>query len=720
MKKIALSCVALACAVTIAHAEEGMWTPSQLPQIAKPLKAAGLALDPNKLKELTEFPMAAIVSLGGCTASFVSPQGLVVTNHHCAYGSLQFNSRPERDLIKNGFLAATLADELPAAPGTQVLVTVDVKDVTGQILDAKTSALRGKARLDALENNEKSLVAECEKDTGYRCNVATFFGGLQYQLIKQMEVRDVRLVYAPADGVGRFGGDTDNWMWPRHTADYSFYRAYVGPDGKPADFSPNNKPYAPKFHLKLASTPLKENDFVMVTGYPGRTSRYRLPMEVDFNFSVQQPSLIKSFEQRIALIHAETEGRKDAELKYASMLQGLNNTMKNFSGQQESYAGSDILERKQKAYADLKTWVNSDPKRAQQYGGDLTAVEALVAERQATTQSELLLGTAQPSLLGVARQLYKLSVEQTKPDAEREAGYQTRDVRRIRQGMEALERRYDEKVDKRIASVFLSQYLAQPAANLNQALLSTLGVNAGMGEAAARAKLDPLYTNSKLADKAERLAWLERKPEEFKASNDAFIKAAVAMYADDEARETRDKELGGKIQLAYANTMKALIAYKANRGEAIYPDANGTLRVSFGKVTGRTPGADGSNWTAFTTLRGVSAKATGTGEFNAPQAQLDAIHSKKFDKYEAKELGSVPVNFLATLDTTGGNSGSPVLNKNAELVGLLFDGTLDAVIADVDFNPAKVRSIVMDARYMQWQMKVVDKADRLLKEMGAL
>ncbi len=720
MKKIALCCVALACGVTIAHAEEGMWTPSQLPQISKSLKDAGLALDPGQLKELTEFPMAAIVSLGGCTASFVSPQGLVVTNHHCAFGSIQFNARPERDLIKTGFLAATWADELQAAPGTRVLVTVNVKDVTGQILDTQTAALRGKARLDAIENNEKSLVAACEKDSGHRCNVAPFFGGLQYQLIKQMEVRDVRLVYAPADGVGRFGGDTDNWMWPRHTADYSFYRAYVGPDGKPADFSPNNKPYAPKFHLKLASTPLVENDFVMVTGYPGRTNRYRLPMEVDFNFNVQQPNTIKSFEQRIALIRAETQGRKDAELKYASTLQGLNNTMKNFTGQQESYAGSDILERKQSAYAELKAWVYADPKRAQQYGADMTAVEALVSERQAISKSELLLGSAQPSLLGVARLLYKLSVEQTKPDAQRMAGYQARDVRRIRQGLEALERRYDEKVDKRIAAVFLSQYLAQPKADLNHALLSALDVSAGMNEAAARAKLDAMYANSKLADKSDRLAWLERKPEDFKASNDAFIKAAVALYADDEARETRDRELGGKIQLAYANTMKALIAYKASRNEAIYPDANGTLRVSFGKVTGRNPGSDGSNWTAFTTLRGVSAKATGTGEFNAPKAQLDAIHSKKFDKYAAKELGSVPVNFLATLDTTGGNSGSPVLNKNAELVGLLFDGTLDAVIADVDFNPAKVRSIVMDARYMQWQMKVVDHADHLLKEMGAL
>ena len=720
MKKFTLNCLALACMATAAFAEEGMWTPSQLPQIAKQLKAAGLAMDPAKLKTLTEFPMAAVVSLGGCTASFVSPQGLVVTNHHCAYGSIQYNARPERDLIKNGFLAATWADELPAAPGSRVLVTVDVNDVTGKVLDAKTAALRGKARVDAIEVNEKGLVAECEKDTGHRCNVYPFFGGVQYQLIKQLEIRDVRLVHAPASGVGKFGGDTDNWMWPRHTGDYSFYRAYVGPDGKPADFSKDNKPYQPKFHLKLATTPLKENDFVMVAGYPGRTNRYNLPMEIDFSYSWQHPATIKAFEQRLALIASETEGRKDAELKYANMVAGLNNTMKNYTGQQESYDGSDILARKQASYDQLKAWVRGDAKRASEYGPDLEAVESLLAQRQAIARDEMLMGLSQPALLGVAKQMYRLAQEQSKPDSERKAGFQTRDLRRIRSGVEALERRYDEKVDKRIAATFLAQYLAQPTASLNQALLSALGLTPGMDEAAIRARLDALYANSKLADKAERLAWMDRKADAFKASDDAFIKAAVALYADDEARENRDKELGGRIQLAYANTMKALIAYKASRNEAIYPDANSTLRVSFGKVTGRTPGADGSNWTPFTTLRGISAKATGTGEFDAPAAQLAAIRAKKYDKYEAKELGSVPVNFLSTLDTTGGNSGSPVLNSKAELVGLLFDGTLDAVIADVDFNPKTVRSIVLDARYMQWQMKVVDKADRLLKEMGVL
>jgi hypothetical protein len=240
-----------------------------------------------------------------------------------------------------------------------------------------------------------------------------------------------------------------------------------------------------------------------------------------------------------------------------------------------------------------------------------------------------------------------------------------------------------------------------------------------MDEAAVTARLDVIYAASTLAGQAERLAWFDRTPAEFQASSDPFIAAAVALYADDERREARDKELNGLLQPVYAGVMQAEIAHQASLGKVLYPDANSTLRVNFGKVTGRTPGADGSTWTPFTTLRGITAKHTGSGDFDAPQAQLDAIKARNYGPYGVKSLGgSVPVNFLATLDTTGGNSGSPVLNAKSELVGLLFDGTLDAVIADWDFNPKTTRSIVLDARYMLWQMAYVDKADRLLREMG--
>jgi len=405
--------LAAASVAPATQAAEGMWMPKQLPTIAKALKAEGLAIDPHKLQDLTTFPMGAVVSLGGCTASFVSPQGLVVTNHHCAFGSVQYNSKPDRDLLKSGFYAPTLADELPAAPGSRVLVTVDMKDVTAQVLNAKTQALAGKARIDAIEAAEKSLVAACEADKGHRCNVYPFFGGLQYQLIKQLEIRDVRLVHAPADMVGRFGGDTDNWMWPRHTGDYSFFRAYVGPDGKPADYSKDNKPYQPKYHLKIASSPLNEGDFVMVTGYPGRTNRHRLPREVDFTFGWEQKATVAAMGESIELIKAETAGRRDAEIKMAARMQGLNNYYKNRQGQLDSYQGSDILARKTVAFDQLKAWVNASPERRARYGADIAATDSLLGEREAIIKAEYLLGYTSPAMLSAARQLYLLAQERS-------------------------------------------------------------------------------------------------------------------------------------------------------------------------------------------------------------------------------------------------------------------------------------------------------------------
>ncbi|RZL35770.1 MAG: S46 family peptidase [Rubrivivax sp.] len=726
MTRFFLSLLAAAAALaSTAHADEGMWMPRQLPQIAKALKAGGLALDPAKLNDLTAFPMGAVVSLGNCTASFVSPQGLAVTNHHCAYGSIQYNSRPDRDLLKKGFYAATLADELPAAPGSRIYVTVDMKDVTADVLSPQTQALTGKARSDAIEATDKKLVAACEADIGHRCNVYAFFGGLQYQLIKQLEIRDVRLVHAPATGVGLFGGDADNWVWPRHTGDYSFYRAYVGPDGKPAEFSKDNKPYTPRYHLTVASpkaSPLNEGDFVMVAGYPGKTDRHRLPSEVGFAFGWMQPTRGKAMGEAIDLIKAETAGRRDAEIRMAARMQGLQNTFKNYQGQQQSFEGSDILPRRQAGYDQLKAWVNADAKRRSRYGADITAAEALLAEREATQRAEYLNTFMTPSLLTAARQLYLLAQERAKPDAERKTGYQDRDLTRIRATQQQLDRRYDEATDKRLAAHFLAQYLAQPANTLNPALVGALGLKAGQDEAAIRAQLDGLYAGSQLADTAFRLSWLDKDVSAFKASDDAFIKAAVALYEDDRRLEDRDKELAGKLQKAYAGTQQALIDYHASRGEAVYPDANSTLRISYGKVQGRTPGSDGSNWTAFTTLRGIVAKHRGPdeagGEFDAPAEQLAAIKARNFGPYGVKALDSVPVNFLSTLDSTGGNSGSPVLNKRAVLVGLLFDGTLDAVISDWDFNPKMVRSISVDSRYMLWQMSTVDKTTRLLDEMG--
>ncbi|HMN35921.1 MAG TPA: S46 family peptidase, partial [Chiayiivirga sp.] len=272
-----------------ALAVEGMWTPEQLPEISEALTRAGLQLDPAALSDLRGQPMGAVVSLGGCTASFVSPRGLVVTNHHCAYGALQLNSTPENHMLRDGFIAASLADEPSAGPAARIWVTEDISDVTGTVLGAISRKATDRQRNDAIEAAQKRLVAECEADGQYRCRVFSHFGGVQYRLFRQMEIRDVRIAYAPPEAIGKFGGDTDNWQWPRHTGDFTFYRAYVGPDGKPAPFSKDNVPYRPRHFLPIAKDGVAEGDFVMVAGYPGRTQRYQLADQIEDAISWSYP-----------------------------------------------------------------------------------------------------------------------------------------------------------------------------------------------------------------------------------------------------------------------------------------------------------------------------------------------------------------------------------------------------------------------------------------------
>ena len=717
MKKTLLTLAILS--TSVAYADEGMWMPQQLPQVAKQLKAAGLKLDPATLTKLTEFPMGAIVSLGGCSASFVSPQGLVATNHHCVYNSVAVNSTPERDLLENGFLAKTFAEELPASPGSRIFVTKQVTNVSNKIISPDVAKLSGKARIDGIEKNEKSMVAECEKDPGHRCTVASYYGGLEFYLIKQLEIRDVRLVHAPPAGVGKFGGDTDNWMWPRHTGDYGFYRAYVSKDGKAADFSKDNVPYQPKHVLKLAKDGLKEGDFVMALGYPGRTNRHRLPSEVAFTFDWNYPAFIKTSGETLAIIERETKNDPALKLKYAGQVASVNNYYKNRKGMLNSYEGSDLLARKTKEHADLKAWVNANPARQKEYANDIEQVEKLIAERDARMKRDYYLGSSAPRLLNTARSMYRLANESAKPDTERKSGYQERDLPRFKSSVAGIDRTYDAKVDKALVMNSLVKYAALPAAERNASFDAAMGIKDGMSQADLSALLDRMYAGSTLGNAAERSAWLGKTPAEFKASNDSFIKAAVAMYDGSLQREAEEEELAGKLQQAYANYMKAKIAYMSSKGQAVYPDANSTLRVTFGRIAGRDHGADGTgSWTAFTTVKGVAAKATGEGEFNAPASQLAAIKAKDFGKYVDPKLKTVPVNYLATLDITGGNSGSAALNSKGEFIGLAFDGTLDSIISDWDFNKANTRDIQVDVRYILWNMKHVDHADNLLKEMG--
>ena len=713
---------ALLAAAGAPRAAEGMWPPFQLPEIEDELRQAGLALDPRSLSDLTGFPMNAVISLGGCTASFVSPDGLIVTNHHCAQGAIQYNSSEARNLLETGFLARERTEELPAGPGTRVLVTVAVEDATERMLAGLGDGVGGRERYEALENREKELVAKCERDAGHRCNVGTFFGGMRYFLIKQLEIRDVRLVYAPADGVGNYGGEVDNWMWPRHTGDFSFYRAWVASSGKPADHDAANVPYRPANWLRVARGGLAPGDFVMVAGYPGSTNRHRLAREVENAFGWFYPTRREHLLAWRELLDRETAERPDAKIKYASRVAGLDNSIKNYQGMLDSYAKSDIVERKQAAERELAAWVAQDPARKARYGDALAELERLVARDLSRRERDLYYGfffLRGSDLYAAARTLYRLSREREKPDAEREPGYQERDLQRIRERLTRMDRTFDPRIDRAVWRQQIVGYATIPEEQHLPALDTWFGIRGTeLDPAALDARLEAMYADTQLGDSKTRLGWLTADRKAIEASRDPFLRCAVALYEDDRKVEREDEELAGSLAAARPRFMDGLIAFRKSRGEAVYPDANGTLRVTFGKVGGYAP-RDGLVATPFTTLAGILEKDTGAEPFRSPANLLQAIRSGHFGSYADSRIGSVPVNFLSDVDTTGGNSGSPTLNARGELVGLLFDGTYESIISDWDYMPERTRSIHVDMRYALWVMDQVDGAQTLVREMGS-
>jgi len=723
MKKIASSLIAavFALGASSALADEGMWQPNQLPTIAKQLTKAGLKLNPNDLTELTGFPMGAIVSLGGCTASFVSDQGLVATNHHCVYGSVQYNSSAENNLLKNGFLAKSFKEELPATPGSRIYVTEEINEVTKLVKAGLTDEMSGSDRYQAIDQNSKTLVAQCENDDRYRCSVVNFHGGLEYYLFKQLTIRDVRLVHAPASSIGKYGGDIDNWMWPRHTGDYGFYRAYVGKDGQPADYSEDNIPYQPKHHLKVNKSSVDEGDYIMVLGYPGRTNRYRTAYEVENQFTWVYPQAKAYREEVIDLIHTHSEVGSEARIKYESTLAGLANYAKNYGSMIHSYNKGSFQSRKQALETKLTAWLNNDAKRKAQYGAALTGLNKLLKMDNKQQARDLILGYLRYSkMLTTANKLHRLAVEKQKPNIEREHGYQERDIARFEQGMKAVNRRYDANIDQEIIVAMLTHYVALPKAERVSTIDHFFGLSStttsNFDEKKLRKQLTHMYKNTKLNSQEQRLAWMNKEVTDFEKSHDPFIKLAVTSFEQRKAIEDKSNEFAGNIQAYRPKYMEALIAYFNDNNLPVYADANSTLRITYGNVKGYSP-QDGLTATPYTSLEGIVAKDTGVAPFDAPKKQLELINNKHYGEYAKKSIGSVPVNYLGTLDITGGNSGSPTLNDKAEFVGLVFDGVYESIIGDWDYDTKLNRSIHVDIRYMLWVMEHVDGATNLIEEM---
>ena len=690
-----------------AHADEGMWMPSQLPELAKPLREAGFRGDSRDLAAVTQPPLSAVVKVGGGTGAFVSGEGLLLTNHHVAYGVIQYNTSAKENLIEDGFIAKDRGDERAANPDFRVLVTVGFDKVTDAVL-GPAKGKTGRAYFDAVDAASKRIVADCEREGGVRCSVANMYYGTDFYRIRQLELRDVRLVYAPPRAIGNYGDEIDNFMWPRHSGDFTLLRAYVGKDGKPADYSADNVPYQPPAHLQIATQGPKAGDYAMLAGYPGITYRHRTAAEFDEQVNGALPQRVAVYDQMIAVI--EAAGKADAEARtcYAAQLQSLKNNRKRAAGELEGMQRSDAVRLRGEDERGMLAATHGDDAR------DIAALQALLAEASALRERDLLLALigTQTQLLRSALTLERLRLESAKPDEQRESGYQQRDQALIEGTLKQVQRRYSPAMEKALLGALLTRYQQLPDAQ------RVPEFDAGFGRTPAQLQqaLDTLYAGTKLGEEAERLSRFAAAHEAKPVAADPLMTFAAALVPAQLRLENERKTREGEQLRLRPAYMRALFAWRKRQGRAVYPDANSTLRISYGRVEPLAP-RDAVSFAPVTTVAGIVEKNTGQAPFDAPKPLLEAIAKSDFGSTADAQLKTQPVNFLTNLDTTGGNSGSPVLNARGELIGLNFDSNWEAVSASWWYDPRYKRAIHVDMRYLRWLLAKVYPAPQLLQEM---
>lgn len=692
-----------------ALADEGMWLPDQIPGLGSALQQRGLALDAVKLSDPMGDPLGAVVSLGNCTASFISADGLLGTNGHCVSPYLEFASDPDHAYARDGFLAPERSKEIWAGPSARIWVTEKIEDVTPKITAKFKAKMKDAERQSAIDTASKGLVAACERAPNRRCNVAPFYDGREYRLITRLEIKDIRVVYVPAESVYAFGGDQDNWMWPRQCGDFALLRAYVGPDGAPAAHAEANVPYHPPRHLAVQPAGVKPGEFVMIAGYPGVTYRYRTALEAEHAVTVRYPEGITFLNALITTARGFTRTDPEAATRLQQAVAQMSNSRKSYEGMLDNFLASDIVDRKVALERDLDAWIAADPKRVAKYAAPIAELRTVIATDLSTFRRDRLFNglsyTSKP--LGVALTSYRWATEREKPDAARDSGFQDRDLTDIQDRFAALDRSLHLPSDRALLKVILGMTEKLPDDQRIPPLDAWIEKAGGVDKA-----LDALYASNTLSTTEERQQLLHTPRKDLEASADPWVQLAISLETWQREVRAKEKAESGALARLRPNYMDAL---RESRAGQLYPDANGTLRLSFGEVDGYSP-EDGVIYTPQTVLGGLVSKV-GSAPFDAPPRLVERAKSASTSRFADLALRDVPVNFLTTLDNTGGSSGSPTLNGRGELVGFVFDRNWDAVAADWIYDVASTRSIHADVRYLLWLLDEVDGGKALVREM---
>lgn len=720
--KISLKISTLILAFTMltgyTRADEGMWLPMLVKRLNEAdMKANGLKLTAEEIYSVNNSSLKdAIFGLGYgnpagnfCTSEAISSQGLLLTNHHCGFDMIQNHSTVENDYLTNGFWAKTFADELPN-PGITASVLVKMEDVTERIKKA-LDGLNLDEQAAKLKSIKEEIIAEHTKDTHYKGYIKDFFYGNEYYLFVSEVFLDVRLVGAPPSSIGKFGGDTDNWMWPRHTGDFSLLRIYADKDGKPAEYSTDNVPLKPKHSLPVSMKGVQEGDFAMVFGFPGSTERFKTSYGLEVDYAVTNPARIKLRERRLALMKEQMDVDAATRIAYASKYASISNYYKYFIGQNEGLKRLKTIDKKRVEEKEYQTWADASGNEA--YSTSLSRLEKAYSSsvdyslweaywQEAFFGSEIVEFGA--GFLQLQRTL-AAGVNEENQEQVNEI------IAKLKEATQEHFKEYNAKVDQNVTAALLGMFYTDIDKKYHPEIFERIASENG-GDFTKYAKV--LFENSAFASEEKTMQFLENPNAEVLDKDPVMqlITSVVTTY----------RTIAPQIMVGNEEVSAAMKDYVAgllvkNKGKKYYPDANSSLRLSYGNVKDYSP-KDGVKYKYFTTLEGVAEKyIPKDDEFDAPKELLEKQMAKDFGRYADKD-GTLHVGFITNNDITGGNSGSPVINGNGELIGLAFDGNWEAMTGDLVFDEQYKRCINVDIRYVLFCIDKLAGATRLIDEMN--
>lgn len=702
-------------AFSVAKADEGMWLPQLLAQLnEKQMKSMGMKISAADIYNINKGSLKdAIVSFGGfCTGEVISSKGLVLTNHHCGFDAIQNHSTIQNNYIRDGFWARNNAEEIPN-PGLFVTFIIRIDDVTKQVLNGVTKNMDEKERQSAIDKNIAELRKNVKKESYQDSFIRAFFEGNQYFLFVTETYKDVRLVGAPPSSIGNFGKDTDNWMWPRHTGDFSMFRIYAGKDNKPAEYSVDNVPYVPKRSLSISLDGVAENDFTMVFGFPGRTTQYLHSAAVEQIMKVNDPVKIAIRDKALAVIDGFMRKDEQIKIQYAAKYAGIANSWKKWQGEVLGLTSTNALGKKQAYEAEFQKRVNANPQWKEAYGNLLLDLAKTYNEFEKYSLARDFFNETMSRIeaFAIVNQLNNLRNAKEKNG---EKGF-TNALPGVKERLAEIYKEYSPVVDKQLFIALIEKFVTgQPKEFVAPYLLNKLKENNNDVSKLA----DELYNNVDLFQNGNKvLQQISSNPELVMAANDMnhanqLIAELSAYYNSTVAKnitglQSRINQLNRTYMQAQMEVMKE---------KKFYPDANSTLRVTYGNVKGYNP-RDAVQYDYYTYLDGVMDKyKPGDYEFDLPAKLRDLYKNKDYGPYGSN--GKMPVCFIARNHTTGGNSGSPALDAYGNLIGLNFDRVWEGTMSDINYDPSICRNIMVDIRYVLF---IVDKyagAGHLVKEMN--